>query len=152
MMPGRQELDWKAHELLHKLLQKCHKSSHCCSPCIGLLPGEVMCETMRGKGCTRVCKQNLKYLLVSVVVFVVVVVVIYAGAQKMHSGNFLIRVFPHPLPLFSHLLHLLQCPLIFSSLLTKPVFLLCLFEYHIHINRHNRHRWRAIRYVNSEFV
>ena len=33
-----------------------------CSPCIELLPGEVMCETRRGVGCTRVYKQNLKYL------------------------------------------------------------------------------------------
>ena len=123
-----------------------------CSPCIELLPGESYVWNNEGVGCTRVYKQNLKYLLVSVSV-----VAIHAGAQEMHSGHspihFLIRVFPHPLPLFSHLLHLLHCPLIFPShlpsLLTKPVFLLCLSEYHIHINRH---RWRAIGYVNSEFV
>ena len=81
----------------------------------------------------------------------------YAGA-KMHSGHSLllslIRIFPHPFPLPSCLLHLLHVPLLFhlilyyhvSSLLTKLLFhphFLHLSKHHIHINRH---RWRTIRY------
>ena len=76
----------------------------------------------------------------------------------MHSGHSLllslIRIFPHPFPLPSCLLHLLHVPLLFhlilyshvSSLLTKLFFhphFLHLSKHHIHINRH---RWRTIRY------